>query len=533
MGVKKEVIATDTSSNQNSTELLSQLKSNEKFVAVVGPAGAGSGTAAKILASILQGEGYETEIIKVSVLINDFVASKGKAAPRAAGHKNIDDVTTMQDLGDSIRKGEEYELKEDHAAVARLVIKKIKELRETKQSSVDISPVENDANRAFIIDSLRHPAEAVLLREVYKELFTLIGVVCNPEERSKRIKSKLIPRGSGKKEELTRKVEDYMSRDENAKENYGQKVAKLFYEADYFVDNSEEGNDDVTETGMNEPLQRLVSIIAHNKIVRPTTHEAAMYQAHAAQMQSACLSRQVGAALVDKNHNVVAVGLNDVPKAGGGLYGQGFNTSIERDSRCAYRGSSPFCSSNVEQNAIIDELISEFPELVPDASKKEKVIGKIRGTRIGGLIEFSRAVHAEMNAIISAAISGVSPKGCRLYVSTYPCHYCARHIVTAGIDEVQFIEPYPKSKATELHNDSITTELNTDWKPPSEGGDKVLFRPFVGVAPRFYKLAFLKDRDYKNKKTGMLNFGTPEPGMTSTVYTQSYPELEEKLTEGF
>src|SRR5690554_5623166 len=98
MGAKKEVIVTDASSNQNSTELLSQLKSNEKFVAVVGPAGAGSGTAAKILASILQGEGYETEIIKVSVLINDFVASKGKAAPRAAGHKNIDDVTTMQDL---------------------------------------------------------------------------------------------------------------------------------------------------------------------------------------------------------------------------------------------------------------------------------------------------------------------------------------------------------------------------------------------------------------------------------------------------
>ena len=533
MGAKKEVIATDVTSNQNSSELLSGLKSNEKFIAVVGPAGAGSGTAAKILASILSAEGYQTEIIKVSSLIKEFVASKGINVPGESDHKNIADVITMQNLGDSIRQGSDYDKPEDHAAVARLIIKKIKSLREEKEAEQSSVFEVGLSKRAFIIDSLRHPDEAVLLREVYKDLFTLIGVVCNPEVRNARTKAKFIPKGSEKTAELSQQVDSYMSRDENAKENYGQKVAKLFYEADYFVDNSDEGNADVTETGMNEPLQRLVNIIAHNQIVRPTTHEAAMYQAHAAQMQSACLSRQVGAALVDKNHNVVATGLNDVPKAGGGLYGQSFTTSLEGDSRCAYRGSSPFCSSNVEQNAIIDELITEFPELVPDVSTKQNVIDRIRDTRIGGLIEFSRAVHAEMNAIISAAISGVSPKGCRLYVSTYPCHYCARHIVTAGIDEVQFIEPYPKSKATELHSDSITTELDTGWKPPSEGGNKVLFRPFVGVAPRFYKLAFLKDRGYKNKKTGKLSFGTPEPGMTSTVYTHSYPEIEEKLIEGF
>lgn len=531
MGAKKEVIATDASSNQkNSTELLSQLKSNEKFVAVVGPAGAGSGTAAKILASILQGEGYETEIIRVSVLIKEFVKAKNGQVPEDGDHKNIADVIKMQDLGDSIRQGKNYDMAEDHAAVAKLIIKNIKELRENKAGLV-IVPKDDKPKRAFIIDSLRHPAEAILLREVYKELFTLIGVVCNPDARIKRIKSKFIPKGSDKADEISQQVNNYMSRDQNAKEAYGQKVAKLFYEADYFVDNSEEGNEDVTETAMNEPLQRFVDIIVNKKIVRPSIHEAAMYQAHAAQMQSACLSRQVGAALVDKNHNVVAVGLNDVPKAGGGLYGQEFTTNIGNDARCAYK-DTPVCSSNVEQNVIINELLTEFPELVAEESKKEEVVDKIRNTRIGGLIEFSRAVHAEMNAILSAAISGVSPKGCRLYVSTYPCHYCARHIVTAGIDEVQFIEPYPKSKATELHDDSITTDVS-GWEPPSAGGNKVLFRPFVGVAPKFYKLAFLKDRGYKDKRTGVMSFGEPELGMTNTIYTQSYPELEDKLIEGF
>lgn len=530
MGEKSKVIATDTSFNQDSSKVLSELKSNEKFIAVVGPAGAGSGTAAKILTSILQGEGYETKIIKVSSLIKEFAKNKGKHVPADSTHKIIEDVIEMQNLGDSIRQGGDYQMVEDHAAVAKLIIKEIKSLRDHKQARLDITPQDNKPKRAFIIDSLRHPAEAILLREVYKELFTLIGVVCNPEVRTKRIKDKLIPKGSDKANEISQKIEEYITRDENANENYGQKVAKLFYEADYFVDNSAKGNSDVTETAMNEPLQRFVDIINSKKIVRPSIHEAAMYQAHAAQMQSACLSRQVGAALVDKNYNVVAVGLNDVPKAGGGLYGQEFILDIDNEARCAYKETA-ICSSNVEQNIIINELIEEFPTIVPKDITKDEIANRIRNTRIGGLIEFSRAVHAEMNAILSAAISGISPKGCRLYVSTYPCHYCARHIVTAGIDEVQFIEPYPKSKATELHSDSITTSMK-DWVAPSDGGNRVLFRPFVGVAPKFYKLAFLKDRAYKDKITGAINFGAPELGVTNTTYTHSYPELEEKLIQG-
>lgn len=308
MGAPKQKILASTASGESSGELLAKYKSDEKFIAVVGPAGAGSGTAAKILAATLSAQGYKTNIIKVSALIKNFVLSNNGSVPKEGDHKNIADVVEMQNLGDSIRKGEEYGRDEDHSAVARLVIKEVKELRKSKD--VDIQPDDEHIGTVFIIDSLRHPAEAILLREVYKELFFLIGVVCNPDIRFERIKSKFIPRGSDKSSELVAQINSYMKRDENAKDDYGQKVAKLFYEADYFVDNSEEGNEDVTETGMNEPLQRFAEIITHKRIVRPNIHEAAMFQAHAAQLQSACLSRQVGAAVVDKNHNIVATGLN-------------------------------------------------------------------------------------------------------------------------------------------------------------------------------------------------------------------------------
>ena len=142
------------------------------------------------------------------------------------------------------------------------------------------------------------------------------------------------------------------------------------------------------------------------------------------------------------------------------------------------------------------------------------------------LIEFSRAIHAEMDALLSTSRQGISSKGTKLFVTTFPCHYCARHIVTAGVDEVQFIEPYPKSKALTLHNDTITVIRKQDWKPPSEGGTQVLFLPFTGVAPQLYRRAFMKDRDLKNVSTGKKDIGEPIWGSTLETSKLGYADLE-------
>jgi cytidine deaminase len=71
-----------------------------------------------------------------------------------------------------------------------------------------------------------------------------------------------------------------------------------------------------------------------------------------------------------------------------------------------------------------------------------------------------------------------------MYVTTFPCHECARHIVFAGIDRVVYVEPYPKSLVAELFRDSISVD------PEVEGGQRVDFVPFVGVAPSLYTQAF-------------------------------------------
>ncbi|MFK5979723.1 MAG: anti-phage dCTP deaminase [Rhizobiaceae bacterium] len=534
----KKAKATPTPVDEKSSQsILSEFQGNELFIAIVGPAGAGAGTAAKRLKYYLDEAGYATEIVKASSLILKAANIKKLDVP-VSGRKSIDGIQIMQDRGDDLRKGVEFGYPEDHSAVARLVLTEISRQRAIMQGqdfqlSDEVEP--DGEKRAFIVDSLRHPSEVHLLRRIYQDAFALIGIVCDPLVRETRITENLFDRGEWATEETKTSVRDFLERDQDAPEKYGQHVSDTFHEADFFVDNSESGSDDLSMTGMNDPLSRFVSLVAQGSIIRPTTAETAMHHARSAQMRSACLSRQVGSALVDKHGNVVATGTNEVPKSGGGVYGEGFDSHLEQDHRCAFR-ESKFCSSNKEQNEIINELIDAFPSLTKNA-KREDVLKTIRDTRIGGLIEFSRAVHAEMDAILSASIAGVSSKGCRLYVTTYPCHYCARHIVAAGIDEVQFIEPYPKSKATTLHSDAITTE-SKNWSRPSITNDgekfenstgKVLFRPFVGVAPRMYRRVFLKDRDYKDKVSGKWEIGLPRWGGALDNYKVSYVSLEKEL----
>jgi deoxycytidylate deaminase len=68
-----------------------------------------------------------------------------------------------------------------------------------------------------------------------------------------------------------------------------------------------------------------------------------------------------------------------------------------------------------------------------------------------------------------------------MYCTTFPCHNCAKHIVAAGISRVVFVEPYPKSRALELHDDAIILKHENE---SASGNHKVEFEPFVGLGPQ-------------------------------------------------
>ncbi len=64
--------------------------------------------------------------------------------------------------------------------------------------------------------------------------------------------------------------------------------------------------------------------------------------------------------------------------------------------------------------------------------------------------ELCRGLHAEQNAIIQAALHGVSIKGAWIYITHQPCSICTKMLINSGIDRFVFKNPYKDSLAEEM-----------------------------------------------------------------------------------
>jgi deoxycytidylate deaminase/dephospho-CoA kinase len=524
MALPVEILKLEKKAQKPVRLMFNSFESNELIFALVGPVGSGTSFVANALHGLVESNLKATNIsiIKVSDIISDFIGTEELA--KIPNNDKLSRAMRYQDAGDQMRE-------KDEAILGAKTASQIKYERDIINSIKKIGLESNEKTppTVYIIDSLKHPAEVELLRGIYREAFFLIGVVCEEKTRKKRLQEGKCRNSSPDQ------VDEFMLRDENEDFPHGQKVADTFHLADFFVDNTPprftEDNAENPEWVVNEKLGRLVDIISGTKIIRPDAAETGMFHAKGAQLKSSCLSRQVGAAVMDSRGVVVSTGTNEVPMAGGGIYGAGIGSlgddSLEEpDHRCFK--TNQYCSNTTTQNKITNEIIESIPEL-KNAADRAGIIKKLKLSPLGRLLEFSRAVHAEMDAILTAAREGVSTVGTKMFVTTYPCHYCARHIVTAGVEEVQYIEPYPKSRAIELHKDAIQT-IAAGWKSPNKHrGSKVLFRPFTGVAPRLYSRAFMKNRKLKDSSSGIMEVGKP---MWSTgLLRESYTSIEKYLED--
>lgn len=357
--------------------------------------------------------------------------------------------------------------------------------------------------RAYILHSLKHPSEAILLREVYGDAFFLIGVYNGYENRFAYLK--------GKCEGDESKATELIDLDDYQTEKFGQRTRDVFELCDAYLKN------DASTTRAD--LDRIIDLILGAVDRVPSVDEYAMAIAYDAAARSGDLARQVGAAVLNDEGDVLATGRNDVPKAGGGLYRYGdvidaSDYAIGKDGGQAYRETLIQTVSNHLQTSVIEILTNEFEKLPkqdlqvveesrkePSLWNKESILSDIRlkvaQTSLKDLIEYGRSVHAEMDAILTCCRNGISTVGKSLYVTTFPCHTCCRHIIAAGVKHVVYLEPYPKSKALSLHCDAVDCDaMKPEYLVSKKqntslnriGGDKtVLFTPFVGVGPRRYK----------------------------------------------
>lgn len=370
-------------------------------------------------------------------------------------------IKTLMDAGDELR---EYFERGD--AVGVLALNKLRKMRENEGQSF---------NNAYILKSLKHPEEVITLRRIYGPGFFLIGIHASHEKRKKTL-SKAIANSLFK----TRNQEVYdhislelMNRDKNASTNFGQKVSKTFHLADVFVSLDDEKR-------AEEDIERFIELIFGNPHITPTKDEYAMFIAYATSLKSGDLSRQVGAAITNKQGEILSAGTNDVPSPEGGLYWE----DSEPKKRDYDRGND----SNKEKiTNLINEIESKLRDEYGDKFEDSDLHEILRKTELNNITEFGRSVHAEMDAITQAARLGVSIKDSELFTTLFPCHNCTKHIIASGIKRVVYIEPYPKSLAEDLHDDAITVDQKKNGK--------VLFKTFIGVGPyRFLDLFSLKTR---------------------------------------
>jgi len=134
--------------------------------------------------------------------------------------------------------------------------------------------------------------------------------------------------------------------------------------------------------------------------MRPSWDEYFMEIARLTSKRSTCLRRQVGAVLV-RDNRIITTGYNGAP------------TGLKH---CEEAGCI-----RVERN-------------IPPGERHE----------------LCRGIHAEQNAIIQAAMIGVSIKGATLYSTTQPCSLCAKMLINAGIKRIVYKGDYPDDLSIEM-----------------------------------------------------------------------------------
>jgi deoxycytidylate deaminase len=391
-------------------------------------------------------------------------------------------------------------------AMAALAMSSIRRRRAKNAAAKE--PVQK---RAYILTSLKRPEEVELLRSVYGASVSIIAAYSPRSARVDRLASQLAERQHHNQISQHRaEAEVLILRDEGEASDWGQDVRKTYPLADLFVDASKTRD-------CQEAVLRFVCLLFGDPWRSPSLDEQSMSFAYLASLRSASPARQVGAALIDKYGDILSVGTNEVASPVGGQYWESDSEDgrdfvydrIDTSDRMRRNLMSDVLQRLKSLNALSEDCKDPNSLLDPTSDSFEV----LRKAQLFDTIDFIRAVHAEAAALLSAP---GKTRGSSIFVTTFPCHECARHIVFCGIERVVYIHPYPKSLVNEMFRDSISMD-------GSEGSERrVRFVPFAGVSPSAYQQLFLLATKTRKEKDGTIKKWNP---------AQSFPLLHSSFSE--
>jgi len=388
-----------------------------------------------------------------------------------------------------------------------------------KREKLDQLPTEI----VHIFRQIKRSEEITKLEEVFGRNIIYIGCFCPIKKRIAYLVRNMRKTSRGiNKKDLEAKALEIISTDEEEKDKpHGQRMVECYPKSDYILDCTTKGS-------LRASCERLIEIFFGEPFISPSVDEYCSYIANAASYRSLDLSRQVGAAIFSRHCEIISMGCNEVPKAGGGTYW----ADPENDNRDYALGydSNQRLREDMTRDALVrlqkdGWLADPYSDLIPDDlvnkafALENDVKGPLFGSMIADVIEYGRMVHAEMNALADAARFRRSTAGATLYCTTMPCHMCTKLIIASGITRVVFLQPYGKSLVDELFEDSVNLEGNN-----IKGF--VNYDTLVGVTPNGFKRAFHKDKRRKLPDGTAVSWDPPNAAPIFLSHYQYYQPLE-------
>ena len=461
-------------------------KGPELVVGLVGPIGCDIQRVADSLTRAFKQVDYACHIVSVTKSIELLHAAK------TGEERQLVTLEEKIDAGNAVR-----ETYKRNGVLAAHAITQIREARRSENKFRGVNPedfrVEErpdeeidlgniEANRTvYILKQLKRQEEVELLIKTYGKRFIQVSISLDKPARISNLATRIGREDPAlKTSDREKKARELIERDDLEEHHYGQRLTEIFHLGDVFIESS-------SENIIDSMCARFVRALFGRTNIGPTRDEFGSYFAKSASLRSVDLARQVGAAIFSKSGDLIAVGCNEVPKPGGGNY---WDEDAEKSRDIDLGGEA----NKEETNRIVFDLLITLQNngliiegktptgILSDIDLKSEIMGSL----IGDITEYGRMVHAEMAAITDAARVGRSLRDSTMYVTTFPCHNCAKHIIASGIERVIFIEPYPKSRAELMYGDAI-----------SIGEDrckKVQFSHFSGISPRRFRDIFEKGK---------------------------------------
>jgi deoxycytidylate deaminase len=472
---------------------------NELIIGLAGGLGVDFGSVAATIGMILKQAGYHIEEIRIA---SNF-AQRGNPSDFAQCYWKMQYGTKQR-----LINGNNY--------WAKKVIAKIFNLRpELSQKHKKI---------AYIVRSLKNKDELELLSNVYGRNFISVSVFSDDEASIKFLDKKLKLKSlsiveaqkqmqainsdlqfgadldiheveslyldASDEQEATndqaKLIRFLISKDQEEThpelKDYGQNLFKCYSIANFFV---------YQNLNLERQIKRFANLLFNYPFAEPTFEEYFMFCAQAAAYRSLDLDRQVGAVIVNSEHELVASGFNDVCKVGGGHFSHHDHpmhpVADQKLDQRDFRQQADF------NHKYLDQIASKISNKLHLQKHDEATLRQA----ISGVTEFKRSTHAEMSALLDACRRGVPVRDCIMYVNFYPCHNCTKHLIAAGIKKVVFLHPYTKSKARQMFNGMIKHGLFVNQ---TEQANLVVYEPFLGVSPNRFMLMFANDKDTRLEK---------------------------------